>query len=392
MTSNSCRCQRRARALLVVVLAWLVPSSMVDACQICLPVPTASAVDQLFESELVVLAQEDQAGVRVLEVIKGERSVEEIDLFLDEQTRQPLSLSAQRKIICAFMPEPTKGKWVRLGTADGVFDPLVREILKRTPEWVASPGQRLVFFADYLGHNNAQARNLAHLEFARAPYGEIKKFGGVLPAEELRTSLKNFRLFQWHALYILLLAQSGEQEGRDLIVEKVRSAERSANTVLLAAWTTAWIEIEEGAALQFLETSYLKIPTRTIEEMQAVVLALSVHGTSGHTHLRGRIVDGYRTALENYPQLALRIVTDLAAWREFGAAEEVARILDAPPTKLDRADLLRLRAYVREAEAQGSTEASTGGAKGVSGIMVAGVVILVLLAVGLNFMKRRGAS
>jgi hypothetical protein len=279
---------------------------------------------------------------------------------------------------------------MRIGTADGVFGPLVREILERAPEWQADPKTRLVFFANYLGHNNAQARNLAHLEFARAPYEEIKRHAGVLPAEELRTSLKNFRLYQWHALYILLLAQSGEEQDRNLIVGKVHAAEKSATPLQLAAWATAWIEIEEGRALDFLETRYLGHPGRTIEELQAVVLALSVHGADSPSRLRDRIVDGYRMVLANYPQLALRIVTDLVAWNQWGLAPAVAPIVEAPPPELHRAALLQLRAYLREAEIRSSQEVPPVAESGANSLLIVlGLLALVLIAVGLGVSKRR---
>lgn len=51
-------------------------------------------------------------------------------------------------------------------------------------------------------------------------------------------------------------------------------------------------------------TRYLKNPNRKTEEVRAVLAALSVHGTRGHTHLRDRIVDGYRLILANHPTMA----------------------------------------------------------------------------------------
>jgi hypothetical protein len=390
-STDLCRAGRLGAAILFLFGAW--PPQLLLACQICLPVPTTSTVERLFDAELVVLAQEDSqnpSSLRTLEVLKGEPAVHEIDLFLDNPSLRTLALNSQRKIICAYHADASVGRWMRVGTADGVFGPLVREILERAPEWQANPKKRLDFFANYLGHNNAQARNLAHLEFARAPYEEIKRYAGVLPAEELRTSLKNFRLYQWHALYILLLAQSGEEQDRDLIVGKVHAAEKTATPLQLAAWSTAWVEIEEESALDFLETRYLGHPGRTIEELQAVVLALSVHGANSPSSLRDRIVDGYRMVLANYPQLALRIVTDLVEWNQWGLAPAVAPIVGAPPPELDRAALLQLRAYLREAEIRGSHDVPpVAGSSANTLIIVLGLLALVLIAVGLGVSKRR---
>ena len=217
---------------------------------------------------------------------------------------------------------------MRIGTADSAFGSLVREILDHESEWKDRPKERVNYFAKYLGHKNPQIRTLTHLEVARAPHDENKNFAGIIPTEGLRTFLKNFRLYEWHALYILLLAQSGAEQDHKLIVERVRSAERIGTVLQLAAWATGWIEIGEEAALDFLHERYLKNPDRKAEELRPILVALSVHGSRGHTRLRDRIVEGYRSALENYPILAPQIVTDLFAWKRWDLAEPVAAIVN----------------------------------------------------------------
>lgn len=371
---------RRMLAIAIAAIALGVPSPL-HACQICLPIPTTSAAEYLLEADVVVLAREDPQNLfslRTVEVLKGKPAeAKKMELFLDSQSRRTLSFYPQRKIICVYQSSGTNSGWLRIGTADRAFGPLVREILDRESEWKDRPIERVNYFAKFLGHKNSQIRTLAHLEVARAPYDEIKNFAGILPAENLRIFLKNFRLFEWHALYILLLAQSGEEQDHKLIVERVRSAEKFATTTQLAAWATAWIEIEEEAALDFLHERYLNNSERKPEGVRAIIAALSVQGTRGHTHLRERIVEGYRSALENYPILAPQIVTDLMAWKSWNLAELVAAVLDAPPPKLGRAALLQLRTYARQAE-EAMAAASRG--RGDDGEGEGSVFILVVLA------------
>jgi hypothetical protein len=199
-------------------------------------------------------------------------------------------------------------------------------------------------------------------------------------------------LYEWHALYILLLAQSGEEQDHKLIVERVRSAERIGTVLQLAAWATGWIEIGKEAALDFLHERYLKNPDRPAEEVRPILAALSVHGSRGHTRLRDRIVEGYRSALENYPILAPQIVTDLFAWKRWDLAEPVAAIVNAPPPKLDRAALLQLRAYARQAEEHlvGASR-GRGDADEKKGSVIILIVLgaLILLPVGLGVHAKR---
>jgi hypothetical protein len=95
----------------------------------------------------------------------------------------------------------------------------------------------------------------------------------------------------------------------------------------LGAWATAFIEIEGVGAIEFLEARYFRKPRR-VGELREVVAALSVHGNSGRTELRDRIVAGYEVLLTQMPAMAPRIVGDLLAWRRWEMGEAVSRAAD----------------------------------------------------------------
>ncbi len=265
--------------------------------------------------------------------------------------------------------------------ADEGLGPIVREILEpaRVAAWKNNPSLRLDYFVSFLGHRNAQLRTLAHLEVARAPYHEIKRVAGVLSAEEIRAFLEDVRMLEWHALYILLLAQTGEEIDQRLIEEKVRTAERLRSAHQLAAWATAWIEVDPAAATDFLIDRYLGNTKRDQNELQQVLMALSVHGSRGHTHLRDRIVEAYRSLLQHHPALATGMVTDLAAWKRWELAEAVGEIVDSPPATLDRAAILQLRAYLRQADEPGQSTAGGTPSAGADGGSVTTVLVLALI-------------
>ena len=172
----------------------------------------------------------------------------------------------------------------------------------------------------------------------------------------------------------------------------MRSAASAGKSTKLAAWVTGWIEVEADAALAFLEENYLGNAQRKAEEIKAVLAALSVHGTRGHVHLRERIVAGYRNVLISHPGLVMSMVSDFRNWQRWEATEEVKAILEAPPAELDRASLLELRAYLRQAQEERTTESSdnvTGGEKGSSFLFVV-LGVLVVLPIFL-LVARKGA-
>ncbi len=384
-------------ACLLSVIAWGAAGLPlpVRACQICLPIPTRSAADFLIEADAVVLARENPDkpfSLKAVEVLKGEISSTEIDLFLDSQTRRLLALHPGRRVVCVHRaPDPDAG-WRRIGVANEVLDPIVREILGRSADWAANPGERPAYFARFLGHEDAQLRTLAHLEVARAPYDEIRKLGGALPPGEIRVFLENYRYIEWHALYILLLAQSGEKVDRERIVGSIESAARFSLSTQLAAWATAFIEIEEDTALDFLEERYFRDPGRSLDEMRALQAALSVHGARGHTHLRGRIAELYRLLLGSRPEMAPRIAADLMLWEHWGLGDAVAGIAASPPESIEFGEIVQLRAYARLARearvppvvAHHSRESSPG-----TPVFVIVVVVLCLVPVVLGMHRRR---
>lgn len=382
--------QRRQLVPAVLAAALGIPAAPLSACQICFPIPLNSAADRLIGADTVVLAREDPGkpfSLVPLEVLKGNPVDEAIDIFPDSTTRRQLKIDPRKFVICAYQKTGPDAGWERIGITNDSFAPLVREILERAQAWRDNPRTRSAFFAGYLGHDDPQVRSTAHIEVARAPYDQIRSLGTVLPHEELRRFLRNFRYIEWHALYILLLAQSGDPQDHAFIEEKVVSAERFGLSNQLAAWATAYIEIKEQAALEFLGEHYFANPDREPKEIAALLLALSVHGTNGHTHLRDRIVAEYRTVLDQYPEMAAKVVGDLLAWERYDLAGPVAALAASAPPSADPLSVSQIRYYVNQA---GKAEQAAG-AQGPSGTGTAWVValsILVMLAVGAGVASR----
>lgn len=324
------------------------------ACQICVPFPTKSAADYLIESDTVVLAREDPERpfhYATIKVLKGDPGEKPIDLFLDSATRRSLAAYPERAVVLTGKSKDAVTAWKRVAMTDDQVAPVVREILALAPLWADRPRARIEYFGKRLGHDNAQLRSLAHLEVGRAPYSEIKRLGGALSREEIHRFLANFRYMEWHALYILLLAQSEEAADRALIESSLRSASRFKATIRLAAWATAFIEHREEEALAYIESEYFAAGSqRSRAELVEISKALSVHGGSGHTHLRDRIVASYGKLLARDSSLTPAIAADLIAWKRTELADEIEAYATANPREFDFQQTMQLRAYVRGAK------------------------------------------
>ena len=346
-------------SILAVACLLLLAGGFSRACQICIPFPKNSAADHLIESEVVVLAREDPERPYyfvTVEVLKGSPGPEKIDLFLDTSTLRQLSLHPGHSVILVKERGAGDSGWRRIGLMDEAFGPVVRETLQRAQAWKDLPADRTAFFAKRLGDADPQVRTLAHLELARAPYAEIRKYGGVLSRETIHAFLAERRYVEWHPLYILLLAQSGHPEDAARIRQSMESAARFATTLNLSAWSTALVEIDQEKGIQFLEENYLSHSSRSAGELRAVIAALSVQGASSPAPLRDRIVNAYGLALENHPELAPDLVKDLLAWRRYDLSDQVAEVASFRPSVFDLATWLKLRAYAKSSDSGPSAQ------------------------------------
>ena len=108
-----------------------------------------------------------------------------------------------------------------------------------------------------------------------------------------------------------------------MVKKRFDDASRFALTTNLAAWVTAYIELEGEVAIEAIDREYLSSPTRSEEEIRAVITALSVHGRDGHTHLRDRIVRSYDIAIQHHPNVTELTTEDLDAWRVNGPTSKL---------------------------------------------------------------------
>ena len=333
-----------------VLLLFLLLAQAAISCQICVPIPTRSAADIIIQAETVVLARENPDkpfSLLATETLKGELADPAVDLFLDTQSRRVLTLYPDREIICIHDPTDPEQPWQRIGITNSEVERLVRTIIELSPTWKDTPDARLAFFAPLLGHDDPFISTLAHLEVGNAPYASIRALGVTLPREHLLAFLDNFRMAEWHALYILILAQSENPEDHERIRQSIESAAKYSTTLQLPAWATALIEIDGERALNLLEAQYLSQSSRTEEEIRAILLSLTTHGGTGPGPLRERIISIYGKLLTQKPKLAPLFAADLEKWQRRDLVEPITSLLKSSPDIFDIPSTITLRSYLR---------------------------------------------
>jgi hypothetical protein len=280
--------------------------------------PQTTAADLLIESDVVVFAREDPDkpfSYQAVDVIKGDLDSTAIDLFVDSSTRRRLEVNETLVVVLAR--DRKDQSWRTVGIADGMYQQVVRRILAVAQDWSGPNGaeKRCEFFLTLLVHDDRALFKLAYLELGRAPYRMIKRVGRDVSKQDLLSILQRREYIEWRSLAILMLSQSANTQDRASIEKNFADCCEYSLTTDLAAWATAYIELNGARAIERIEQEYLANPQRSEKEVRAIVAALSLHGHDGRMELRDQIVCSYEIAIRHHPVVSRQIAKDLADWR-----------------------------------------------------------------------------
>jgi hypothetical protein len=312
MTSSAIRIVVAATCLFCVCLP------RVDACIACLSMPQTTAADRLIEGEVVVFAREDPDkafSFQAIEVLKGTLDSTTIDLFVDSPNRRRLEFN--KHLVIVLVRDRTDRAWRTVGIADNSYQQVVRRILAVAQEWTGPTGaeKRCEFFLTLFGHENRALSELAYLELGRAPYRTIKRFGRHVSRKDLQPFLQHRDYIQWRSLAILLLSQSADAQDRASIDKNFADCCEFSLTTDLAAWATAYIELNGASAIELMEQEYFSKPGRADRVVRELVIAISIHRQDGNAQLHDQIVRSLEIANRNYPEVTQQIAIELAKTR-----------------------------------------------------------------------------
>jgi hypothetical protein len=208
------------RFAIMVVLSWAYFTAVAGACQICAPYPKTTLADRLLQSKTLVMARErnDKAYTFYpVDILKGSIDADDFNAFIDATSRR--MLLQQPKDVVVLRREDIESDWQYVAYADLDYQKFIRSILGQSAQWLKVRGDRdrIDFFAERLNHADQKIREQAYLEVGRAPYASIKRIAGTVPRQQIRGFLDQWRLIEWHSLYILMLGQSRHPDDRSYI-------------------------------------------------------------------------------------------------------------------------------------------------------------------------------
>ncbi|MDP2371851.1 hypothetical protein [Rhodoferax sp.] len=299
------------------------------ACTICAPTDAQNTVVQrLFAADAVVLAstQAGGSGWRALEVIKGESPKAPITL-VDLAPGQ-----AGRGAPATWLLTYSAGSesWRALGSLSLARADWVRRLLAMrraadTP--VDAWPQRVAYFAPDFESDEALVAQAAYEEVSVASYAVMRTLKPALDAAKLTQWLAAPELAARRPLYTLLLGMAGDDAAAVALQARLLGPTSALNLGEHSALFAAYLEIRGSVGLEWVEQQLLRDPARPEQDLQAALLALSVHGNDGVRLSRERVVQAYAAFIRHNPSRAGMVASDLGNWERWEFVPDFAAIL-----------------------------------------------------------------
>ena len=114
------------------------------------------------------------------------------------------------------------------------------------------------------------------------------------------------------------------------------------------------LELRGDARMRWVDDRYLRDPTRSTREIEAVVLALGAHGQANRTISRERVIQSYRMFIRERKDLAGLVAPDLAAWNYWDAVPEYAALMKSD-VRQQGESRFAIAVYLRQSRGAGET-------------------------------------
>jgi hypothetical protein len=326
-------------------------SAAAAACPICLGAGQPTKAEQLADAKQAVLAAPtaDSSRFRVIEVIRGERpSTGTIEGAYPRVG--PAADSGMPKgeplVLVRDEPFPT---WVILGAIGKEHSGWLRKLASgqrgelNAEEWRA----RVALVVPYLENPQQLVAEIAYGVLAAAPYTAIRTAKPRLDARAIRSWLADPELAGRHRLYLLLLGIAGNALDAAALEQHLEVAWKTGNATNLASMLAADLELRGAARMTWIEERYLRDRARSTPEIEAALLALSVHGKANGVIPRERVIQSYRIFMKEHRDIAGYVAPDLAAWQYWDAVPEYIALMKSD-VRQQFPSRLAIAAYLRQ--------------------------------------------
>ena len=206
---------------------------------------------------------------------------------------------------------------------------------------------RVALVVPHLESPEPLVAELAYGALAAAPYAAVRTAKPRLDARAVRAWLWDPELAARHRLYLLLLGFAGNARDAAALEQRLEAAWKSGDPTNLASMLAADLELRGAARMTWVEERYLRDRARSAPEIEAALLALSVHGNANGVIPRERVIQSYRMFMKEHQEIAGYVAQDLAAWQYWDAVPEYVALMKSD-VRQQYPSRLAILAYLRQ--------------------------------------------
>ncbi|MEQ1951444.1 hypothetical protein [Mesorhizobium sp. CN2-181] len=351
-----------------------------QACAICFSGTVVTPGQKLDSADQAVLAvaSADGSSFRVVAVVKGDvaldASIAQLDVSLgaaelvmsmDGQTavQKPSAANVDQPLL--LLRSRTSEMWTSLGsigeqyadwlrqlaaTKHGSGDQPVRlwpsKVMAWSPLTDTEWQERLALVWPYADDGQTLAAEIAYRELLRAPYKAMRTLKPRIEVEVLRSWIADPNLSPRRSVYTLLLGVAGDQDDATDLEKRIDQALLVRDATNLSAMLAADLELRGPSRLDWLHTTFFVDRQRTLPEIDAALLALSVHGEADAAIPREEVVEAYRAFINERRPMAGFVATELANWEAWEATRDYVDIIRSKDVK-DPAGQFAILSYLK---------------------------------------------
>jgi hypothetical protein len=323
---------RAMRWLPQMVALMFFVSARAMACPLCMVVRqlTISAQELVYaEHSVLAMPVADQNEFRVVAVIKG-ASPPNNTITGPVFRADAAAMQSQKPLL--LIRSNDWWSWVNFGPVSAGEIGWLRQLsaTKRTTDMTDGEWhEHVAYFLPYLENPEPMVAEIAFNEFVSAPYGSLRSLKPHLDVSMIRAWLSNPMLAARQPVYLLLLGIAGTSQDAQWLEQSTEAARKAHDTTDLAALLGAYLELRGPAGTDQIEKLYLSDPGRTKQEIEAALLALTVHGDTDGAVPRNRVIEAFLLFMKQHPPLAGLVAAQLARWKYWNAVPEYTALLQS---------------------------------------------------------------
>lgn len=358
-----------------VILAF---AGNAQACAICFSGLVVTPGQRLDAADQAVIAApvDGQGRFRVMEIVKGDGTVGDVlvqpglanpvaeaVMSVDGLTVADGEAKLDQKPVLLFHDKVSE-KWTSLGAISVDFAGWLRQLAQtkqsaETPKRIwpqltltssyltdAEWRDRIVVVAQQLESPEPLVAAIAYGELSRAPYAVTRLLKPQLDAAKLLTWTNDPKLASRRPAYTLLLGITGDAGTAIALEQQIDIAMKARDATNLSALLAADLELRGANRVDWLETTFFADRQRTLPEIQAALLALSVQGEADGIIPRWRVIEAYRYFIKARKPMAGFVAMELADWKAWDATADYVAIIRSKAVR-DPAEQFAILSYLK---------------------------------------------